>query len=155
MAFAPGWRPLAVATSSSDGAPRVESASPSRFPRSNRGDRVGDGSSFPKSARIRRRREFLTLQRKGRRRHTEHFVVVRSPSEGPDSRLGITVSSRVGNSVVRNRLKRFARELFRINRPSFAPPQDLVIIAKPGADTLSYAQAATELARALDLPGRH
>ena len=155
MAFAPGWRLREVATSSGAGEPRVASASPSRFPRSNRGERVGDGFSFPKSARIRRRREFLTLQRKGRRRHTEHFVVVRSASEGSDSRLGITVSSRVGNSVIRNRLKRFARELFRVNRRSFAAPEDLVIIAKPGADTLSYAQAATELARALDLPGRH
>ena len=116
---------------------------------------MGERFNFPKTARIRRRREFLTLQRKGRRRHTEHFVVIRSPSEGVETRLGITVSSRVGNSVVRNRLKRFARELFRVHRRGMAPAQDVVVIAKPGADALSYAQAATELSRALDLPGRH
>src|ERR1044071_2283159 len=112
MAFAPGWRRPGVATSSSADEPKVESASPSRFPRSNRGERVGEEFSFPKAARIRRRREFLTLQRKGRRRHTEHFVVIRSLSDGSDSRLGVTVSSRVGNAVIRNRLKRLTRELF-------------------------------------------
>ena len=155
MAFAPGWRRPGVAMSSSAAEPKVESASPSRFPRSSRGERVGEEFSFPKTARIRRRREFLSLQRRGRRRHTEHFVVIRSPSDGIASRLGITVSARVGNAVVRNRLKRFARELFRTNRRSFAPAQDLVVIAKPGASVLSHAQAATELSRALDLPGRH
>jgi ribonuclease P protein component len=115
---------------------------------------VGERFSFPKTARVRRRREFLTLQRNGRRRHTEHFVVIRCPTDAPDSRIGITVSSRVGNAVIRNRVKRFVRELFRVHRRSFVPAQDLVVIAKPGADALSYAQAATELSRALEIHGR-
>ena len=155
MAFAPGWRRPGVVMFLSAAGPKVESASPSRFPRSNRGETVGERFSFPRTARIRRRREFLTLQRKGRRRHTEHFVVIRSPSDALGSRLGVTVSSRVGNAVIRNRLKRFARELFRVHRRGFVPAQDVVVIAKPGADALSYAQAATELSRAFDLPGRY
>jgi ribonuclease P protein component len=107
--------------------------------------------SFPKAARLRRRREFLNLQRDGRRRHTTHLVVLRQPAAGAISRLGVTVSTRVGNAVVRNRVKRLLREVFRSRRAELVPSSDVVVIAKPGADTLTYAQAATEFARALDL----
>ena len=53
--------------------------------------------------------------------------------------------------MVRNRVKRILREVFRARRDDIVPPADLVVIAKPGADTLTYAQAATEFARALQL----
>ena len=105
----------------------------------------------PKAARIRRRREFLRLQREGRRRHTAHLVLIHEPNSGPTSRLGVTVSKRIGNAVVRNRVKRLLREAFRHHRAKVQPTTDLVIIAKPGAETLTYAQVATEFARALDL----
>jgi ribonuclease P protein component len=109
------------------------------------------GGSYPKAARIRRRRDFLTLQREGQRRHTAHLVVVRRPGTAAVSRLGVTVSSRIGNAVVRNRVKRLVREVFRQSRAALVPPIDLVVIAKPGADTLTYAQAAIEFRRAIDL----
>ena len=105
--------------------------------------------SYPKEARIRRRGEFLALQRQGLRRHTPSLVVIRRPAVGPISRLGVTVSSRVGNSIIRNRVKRMIREIFRQCRADIRPPQDLLVIAKPGADTLTYAQVATEFAQAV------
>jgi ribonuclease P protein component len=105
--------------------------------------------TYPKEARIRRRAEFLELQRLGRRRHTAHLVVIRRPSAAATSRLGVTVSRRVGNAVVRNRVKRLVRELFRQRRAELTPAHDLLVIAKPGADSLTYAQAAIELSHAL------
>ena len=102
---------------------------------------------YPKEARIRRRAEFLALQRQGRRLHTPHLVVIRRPATGPVSRLGVTVSKRVGNAVVRNRVKRLVRELFRHCRLNLDPPEDVLVIAKPGADTLTHAQAAIEFSR--------
>lgn len=104
--------------------------------------------SYPKAARLRHRREFLDVQGHGRRKHTDHFVAICRPASGPLSRLGVTVSSKVGNAVVRSRVKRFVREVFRHRRAELSPPADVVIIAKSGADTLTYAQAASELARA-------
>jgi len=106
---------------------------------------------YPKAARLRRRREYLTVQRDGRRRHTAHLVVIQRPAPGAVSRLGVTASKRIGNAVVRNRLKRVLREAFRVQRAAIVPPLDVLVIAKPGADRLTYAEATEELARALDL----
>ena len=108
--------------------------------------------TYPKAARLRRRAEFLAVQSQGRRRHSDHLVIIRQPAPGECSRLGVTVSKRVGNAVVRTRVKRLLREIFRARRIDIKPPTDVVVIAKPGADTLTYAQAATEFARALELP---
>lgn len=105
--------------------------------------------AFPKEARIRRRAEYLSMQRQGRRRHTAHLVVITRPAPGGTARLGVTVSSRVGNAVVRNRLKRVIREVFRQSRPDLAPAEDILVIAKPGAHILTHAQAATEFAHAI------
>ena len=90
------------------------------------------------------------MQRDGRRRHTTHLVVIQRPASGPRSRLGVTVSKRIGNAVVRNRVKRLVREVFRHRQGHITPPVDVVVIAKPGAERLTYAQAATEFAKALD-----
>lgn len=111
---------------------------------------MGKPDGYPGSARLRRRREFLAVQQDGRRRHTAHFVVIARPSACPGARLGITASSRVGNAIIRNRVKRVVREVFRRRRHRLAS-DDLVVIAKPGAENLSYAQAATELEGVLAL----
>jgi ribonuclease P protein component len=78
--------------------------------------------------------------------------VIHRPTENVLSRFGVTASARLGNAVVRNRIKRVLRAVFREYRGRLVPPVDVVVIAKPGAETLTYAQAANEFARALDLP---
>jgi len=106
------------------------------------------GEGFPKAARVRRRREYLALGRTARRRHTPHFVILGEPRTG-GSRLGVTVSKKVGGAVVRNAVKRRLREIFRRDRQRLLSDHDLVIIAKPGAGTLSYAEIARELTAAV------
>jgi ribonuclease P protein component len=107
--------------------------------------------SFEKALRLRRRRQFLAVQRDGVRRHTSHLVFIRRRGETEWPRLGVTVSARVGNSVRRNRIKRLLREVFRHRRADLAP-YDLVVIAKTGAGELTYDQAAREFSEALGLP---
>lgn len=107
--------------------------------------------SFPKLARLRKRREFLRVQSDGSRQHTEHFVVLKAAARRSRSRIGITVSTRVGNAVVRNRVKRLVREVVRKVWRELDPPIDVVVIAKPGAAQTTHAKATTQLKRAFGL----
>jgi ribonuclease P protein component len=109
-------------------------------------------AGFPKRARLRKRGDYLRVQHDGRRHHTEHFVVLTVPTAHANSRIGITVSSRVGGAVVRNRVKRVLREVLRAWWRDLDPPGDLVVIAKPGAGQITHANAASELRRALQIP---
>lgn len=99
---------------------------------------------YPKAARIRRRAEFLELQRNGRRVQTSNFVVIFRDSPGP-ARLGVTVSAKIGNAVQRNFVKRRIRETFRTVSEEIRRPARFVVIAKSGATQLSQSAAANEI----------
>ena len=112
----------------------------------------GDRSQrFPRRYRVRTRREFVALQRDGRRQAAPHFIVITSATPGPHARLGITTSRKVGNSPARNRVRRLVREFFRRHRTRLGSSGDLVVIARPGAHTLAYTDVVNELSRALHL----
>ena len=100
---------------------------------------------FDKSARLRRRSDFADLKERGRRVNTPDFIIVSADSAFECSRLGITVSRKVGNAVARNRVKRLIREFFRNNRELFSTA-DYNIIARSGAVDLGYAAVCQELA---------
>lgn len=109
---------------------------------------------FPKTARLLARREFLSVQRYGKRRYSPHFVVITTPARTQGSRLGITATRRFGNAVVRNRVKRYLREFFRVAQAHLVPALDMVIIPQTGAETLGCVQVAEELGRVLSLDGK-
>lgn len=97
----------------------------------------GRTERFPKTARLRKRPQFLKLSRIGKKVHSSDFIVISKGTGNPESRLGITVSSKVGNAVVRNRIKRLVREAFRRRRHEFAPGLDVLVIAKKNHEKLS------------------
>jgi ribonuclease P protein component len=109
----------------------------------------GGSEKFPKSARLRKRPEFLTLSRTGRKIHSAHFVIVSGKNERGVTRLGITVSSKVGNAVVRNRIKRSVREFFRRRRHELVAGLDVLVIARQSASEMSSHSIAAEIGRSL------
>jgi len=96
--------------------------------------------------RISKRSDFLRLSDKGMRLSTEFFIVFVAPAEGGRSRIGITTSRKVGGAVARNRLKRLAREAFRLKRHIIARPIDISLIARRAAAR----QPNRAIARALE-----
>jgi len=103
---------------------------------------------FPRTLRLRKRSEFLAVQRRGKRQTVPHFVVITRRKKNAPSRLGITTSKKVGNAPERNRVRRLVREVFR-RRGSSTPASDVVVIARAGAAKLTYHEVAEELSRAL------
>jgi len=104
---------------------------------------------LPRTRRIRKRAEFLALQRVGRRYAGARFVVITAPRHNGPGRIGITASRRVGGAVVRNRVKRLVREFFRRHQHAIVPPQDVLVIARTQAAEASYVEIAQELGKAL------
>jgi len=118
--------------------------------------------SFAAADRLHRSAEFLRLQRNGVRFQGPHFVVyagnlaASSENEPGRSRLGVTVSRRIGNAVARNRVKRRVRECFRKAIRAELPPQtSIVVIARAGAASLKSPAINDELVMAArNLRGR-
>jgi ribonuclease P protein component len=107
---------------------------------------------FHKADRLRRPVEFQRALRRGRRAPGSAFVVVASErervaGESPVSRLGVTVSRKVGGAVVRNRVKRRIREWFRVRQDSLGGGLDWVVIGRPAAAGLGREAAEEELSR--------
>jgi ribonuclease P protein component len=61
--------------------------------------------------------------------------------------MGMAVSTKVGNAVVRNRVKRYIREVYRHERASLNEGMRLVVVAKPAAAGLTYAESREALRR--------
>ncbi|MGH7947843.1 MAG: ribonuclease P protein component [Candidatus Binataceae bacterium] len=92
------------------------------------------------------------MQRSGARFQTPHFVIYAQRIPGEErARIGITVSRRVGNSVVRNHVKRRVRECFRLKLRSMLPiGAAVVVIARACAGELSMRAIESELLSAAD-----
>ncbi len=106
--------------------------------------------TLPKAARLRRRREFLEVQQRGRRLYSGEVLVLALTSGGARPRIGVTVSSKIANAVGRNRVKRWVREAFRAVQADL-PPVDLVVIARRGAPEMGLAGAQRALVAARDV----
>jgi ribonuclease P protein component len=89
-------------------------------------DEPGVDRALPRAERIRRRPEFLRIQRQGVRTRGRYLTLIGLPNERGVSRLGIVAPRRLGKAVQRNRSKRRVREIFRQQKPGSR--LDLVVL---------------------------
>ena len=73
---------------------------------------------------------FRRLYAKGKNQVTPHLALYVRKNGGQVSRLGITTSTKLGHAVVRNRVRRRLREIYRIHEEQFLPGYDIVVVAR-------------------------
>ena len=106
------------------------------------------GESFPPRARLRKKREFERVFSAGMRCSAPALRLIIARNEAGIPRLGLAVSRKVGGAVIRNRLKRRLREIFRRERGLLPEPLDIVVVPQAGADLLSFAELREQFLRA-------
>jgi ribonuclease P protein component len=108
--------------------------------------------ALPKEKRLAKRREFLHVYETGRKLFTRYCVLFFAANDLPHSRVGVTATKKLGKANVRNRLKRWTREIYRRQREPLGLDRnalDVVINVKPNAAEANFADYSTDLERGL------
>ena len=84
--------------------------------------------------------EFRRIYAKGRSGVSPYLVVYVRPNRRGRNRLGVTVSTKLGHAVVRNRVRRRLRELYRLHKAELIPGYDLIVVARVRAVDMPYAK---------------
>lgn len=90
--------------------------------------------------RLRKNIDFQSVFQSGKSCANRYFVMYVSKNNLGVNRLGVSVSKKVGNSVVRHRMKRLVKEGFRLQEDMFNSSLDIVVIVRKGADTLEFSK---------------
>lgn len=98
---------------------------------------------------VKENRDFRRIYRKGRSAVGPYMVVYCQKNRRGQSRLGITVSAKVGKAVVRNRLRRQIRELYRHFLPAMTPGFDLIVVGRGRAVGAPYRKLLSGYGRLL------
>jgi len=79
---------------------------------------------------LRKNHEFKRLYNKGRSAASQCAVVYCRRNGLPENRLGVTVSTKLGGAVVRNRIRRRLKEVYRLNEEKLSAGFDIVLVAR-------------------------
>jgi len=94
---------------------------------------------------LKKNRDFQNVYRKGKSQANKYLVMYMWKNNTEKNRIGISVSKKVGNSVVRHRLTRLIRESYRLNEDKFGRGYDIVVIARPQAKGCSFREIESAL----------
>lgn len=99
---------------------------------------------------MKRERDFNDIFTKGKNIANRRFVIYRLTKEQMHFRVGLSVSKKLGNAVMRNRIKRRIRHVLMECAPYLAT-DDFVVIARKGVEELSYQEIKQNLLHVLKL----
>lgn len=106
--------------------------------------------------RLRTPAEFTHVREAAPRGWTHRLLVLYvAPNEVGRTRVGVTVSGRVGNAVTRNKVRRRLREALRARLSQLPRGKDLVITARPASATASWGELCEALDAVLARAKRH
>ena len=89
--------------------------------------------------------DFQKVYKEGKSKANKYLVMYVLPNDLGINRLGISVSKKVGNSVVRHHLTRLIREAYRLNSNMFNSSLDIVVIARNTAKDKTYKEVESAL----------
>ena len=104
---------------------------------------------LPRRERLTKRREYLAMYRNARRIQGKAFICYVARRAGQGRKFGMAVSRKVGGAVVRNRVKRYIREIYRTRRQSMDDDISIVIVARPVSASLDFAQCEDAIGQLL------
>lgn len=99
----------------------------------------------PHPERLKKRWEFQRGYRKGQKYWNREFVIYVHHNAFNSTRLGITASKKIGNSVRRNRTKRLIREVFRLSKERIRTGYDIIVVGRTPSIHLDYQRAQKAL----------
>ena len=94
---------------------------------------------------LRKNWEFQAVYRNGKSKANRCFVMIIKKNDTSSNRVGISVSKKVGNSVIRHHLTRLIREGYRLQEDMFNSGLDIVVIARGTARDASFHQISSAL----------
>ena len=114
---------------------------------------TGKGSGVKQDMYLKKNGDFQKVYQAGRAIALRTLVMyVLARGKDTPSRIGISVSKKVGNSVIRHRVKRLVKEAYRLHEDMFCSGLDIAVIARTSAKGFSYGEAESAL---LHLGGLH
>jgi ribonuclease P protein component len=111
--------------------------------------------TLPPQERIRKKKEFLFLYKKGNRYRGRYFTLIYLINDLSYSRMAVVASKKIGRAVVRNKVKRRLRTLYRRNKHMLQKNLDLVIIARKEAHEVPWQVLKDDYIAALQSIGQN
>jgi ribonuclease P protein component len=108
--------------------------------------------ALPRQRRLAKRPQFVRVYDTGRKQFSRYAVLFFAGNDLQHSRIGITVTKKVGKAHIRNRLKRWTREVYRRQREPLgldAPALDIVVNVKAAAAGTTFDDYNRDLSRVL------
>ena len=94
---------------------------------------------------LKKNKDFQTVYRQGKSYANKYLVLYIMENQTEKNRIGISVSKKVGNSVVRHHLTRLIRESYRLQEECFQRGYDLVVMARQSAKDVTYKEMESAL----------
>lgn len=94
---------------------------------------------------LKKNHQFQFVYRNGKSYANKYLVMYITENGLDKNRIGISVSKKVGNSVIRHRVTRLIRESYRLHEGVFNSGLDIVIVARAGAAIVGYSEIESAL----------
>lgn len=104
-----------------------------------------------KHFRVKKEKDFSAIFKDGASFANRRFVVYRLENQKEHFRVGLSVSKKLGNAVMRNQIKRRIRHILLQHKPYILSSIDFVVIARKGVELLDYAEMEKNLLHVLKL----